>query len=132
MRYQKLNHFSDSEFKRLVGVPRQVFTEMVEVLAKAESLKKKSGRPHTLALEDQLLLTLNYLRNYNTQLELAAHYHIAESNVNRTIKKVEDALMKSRRFRLPKRSITTADEHFNWVIIDATECSIERPQKKSE
>ncbi|NHC03164.1 IS5/IS1182 family transposase, partial [Acinetobacter sp. 187] len=28
MRYQKLNHFSDSEFKRLVGVPRQVFTEM--------------------------------------------------------------------------------------------------------
>ena len=96
MRYQKLNSFSDSEFKRLVGVPRPVFTEMVEVLEKAESLKKKSGRPHTLAIEDQLLLTLNYLRNYSTQLELAAHYHIAESNVNRTIKKVEDALMKSR------------------------------------
>ena len=32
---------------------------MVEVLEKAESLKKKSGRPHTLAIEDQLLLTLN-------------------------------------------------------------------------
>lgn len=48
MRYQKLNRFSDSEFKRLVGVPRHVFTEMVEVLEKAESLKKKSGRPHTL------------------------------------------------------------------------------------
>ena len=63
---------------------------------------------------------------------LAANYHIAESNVNRTIKKVEDALMKSRRFTLPKRSITTADEQFNWVIIDATECSIERPKKKSE
>ncbi|TSH68871.1 IS5/IS1182 family transposase, partial [Acinetobacter sp. RF15A] len=28
MRYQKLNRFSDSDFKRLVGVPRQVFTEM--------------------------------------------------------------------------------------------------------
>ena len=96
MRYHKLNRFSDSEFKRLVGVPRQVFTEMVEVLEKAESLKKKSGRPHTLDIEDQLLLTLNYLRNYSTQLELAANYHIAESNVNRTIKKVEDALMKSR------------------------------------
>ncbi len=62
-------------------------------------------------------------------MELAANYHIAESNVNRTIKKVEDALMKSRRFTLPKRSITTADEQFNWVIIDATECSIERPKK---
>ena len=62
-------------------------------------------------------------------MELVANYHIAESNVNRTIKKVEDALMKSRRFTLPKRSITTADEQFNWVIIDATECSIERPKK---
>ena len=37
--------------------------------------------------------------------------------------------MKSRRFTLPKRSITTADEQFNWVIIDATECLIERPKK---
>lgn len=114
MKYQKLNRFSDSEFQRLVGVPRAVFSEMVEVLKEAESLKKKLGRPHTLALE------------------LAANYHIAESNVNRTIKKVEDALMKSRRFTLPKRSITTADEQFNWVIIDATECLIERPKKKSE
>ena len=129
MRYQKLNRFSDSEFKRLVGVPRQVFTEMIKILEKAESLKKKSGRPHTLEIEDQLLLTLNYLRNYSTQLELAANYHIAESNVNRTIKKVEDALMKSRRFILPKRSIPTADKQFNWVINDATECSIERPNK---
>ncbi|WP_434082667.1 hypothetical protein [Acinetobacter pittii] len=51
MRYEKLNRFSDSEFKRLVGVPRQVFTEMVEVLEKAKSLKKKSGRPHTLDIE---------------------------------------------------------------------------------
>ena len=129
MKYQKLNRFSDSEFKRLVAVPRPVFSEMVEVLKDAESLKKKSGRPYTLAIEDQLLLTLNYLQNYNTQLELVANCHIAESNVNRTIKKVEDALMKSRRFTLPKRSITTADEQFNWVIIDATECSIERPKK---
>ena len=50
-----------------------------------ELLKKKSGHPHTLAIEDQSL-TLNYLRNYNTQLELAENYHITESNVNRTIK----------------------------------------------
>ncbi|MEB6565184.1 IS5/IS1182 family transposase, partial [Acinetobacter towneri] len=28
MKYQKLNRFSDSEFKRLVGVPRPVFSEM--------------------------------------------------------------------------------------------------------
>ena len=85
----EIKSFSDSEFQRLVGVPRAVFSEMVEVLKEAESLKKKLGRPHTLAIEDQLLLTLNYLRSYNTQLELAANYHIAESNVNRTIKRLK-------------------------------------------
>ncbi len=63
MRYQKLNRFSDSEFQRLVGVPRPVFSEMIEVLKEVESLKEKCGRPHTLAIEDQLLLTPNYLQN---------------------------------------------------------------------
>src|SRR5690606_5250433 len=110
MKYQKLNRFSDSEFQRLVGVLRAVFSEMIEVVKEAESLKKKLGRPHTLAIEDQLLLTLKYFASYNTQLGLAATYHIAESNVNRTIKKVEDAVMRSRRFTLRKRSITSADE----------------------
>ena len=131
MRYEQLTRYSDSEFKRLVGVPRLLFKEMVEVLNHAEGLKRKSGRPHTLSLEDQLLLTLNYLRNYPTQLELSAHYHIAESNVNRTIKKVEDALMTSRRFTLPKRK-SLEDEEFNWVIIDVTETPIERPKKSKD
>ena len=131
MRYEQLTRYSDSEFKRLVGVPRPLFKEMVEVLNHAEGLKRKSGRPHTLSLEDQLLLTLNYLRNYCTQLELSADYHIAESNVNRTIKKVEDALMASRRFTLPKRK-PLEDPEFNWVIIDVTETPIERPKKSKD
>lgn len=40
MRYEKLNRFSDSEFKRLVGVPRPVFTEVVDVLEKQNHLKE--------------------------------------------------------------------------------------------
>ena len=132
MRYQTLSRYSDTDFKRLVGVPRSHFQEMVQVLDEAEQLKKKSGRPHTLSMEDQLLLTLNYLRHYNTQLELSASYAIAESNVNRTIHKVENALMRSRKFTLPKRQQRTDENHFNWVIIDATEMPIERPQKNSE
>lgn len=131
MRYQTLSRYSDTDFKRLVGVPRSHFQEMVQVLDEAEQLKKKSGRPHTLSMEDQLLLTLNYLWHYNTQLELSASYAIAESNVNRTIHKVENALMRSRKFTLPKRQ-RTDESHFNWVIIDATETPIERPQKNSE
>lgn len=129
MRYQTLSRYSDTDFKRLAGVHRSLFKEMVQVLEEAEELKKKLGRPHTLSIEDQLLLTLNYLRHYNTQLELSANYAIAESNVNRTIQKVENTLMKSRQFALPKRQQRTAEHHFNWVIMDATETPIERPQK---
>lgn len=129
MRYQTLSRYSDADFKRLAGVHRLLFQEMVQVLEKAEELKKKSGRPHTLSIEDQLLLTLNYLRHYNTQLELSASYAIAESNVNRTIQKVENELMKSRKFTLPKRQQRMDEDHFNWVIVDATETPIERPQK---
>ena len=129
MKYEKLIRYSDSEFKRLVGVPRPLFQEMVDVLAHAETLKRKSGRPHSLSLEDQLLLTLNYLRVYSTQLELSAHYNIAASNVNWTIKKVEDALMISNKFTLPKRQPLEGGKEVNWVIVDATETQIERPTK---
>ena len=50
---------------------------MLEILCDAEANKLEYCR-HSLSLEDQLLLTLNYLRNYPTQLELSACYQIAE------------------------------------------------------
>ncbi len=59
MKYENLTKFDDIEFKRLVGVTRPLFSKMILVLEEAERLKKKSGRPHSLVLEDQLLLTLS-------------------------------------------------------------------------
>ena len=38
-----------------------LFCKMDLVLQEAERFKKKFGRPHNLAIEDQLLLTLKYL-----------------------------------------------------------------------
>lgn len=70
---------------------------------------------------------MNYLRSYRTQLELSVDYGIAESNVNRTIQKVENALIQSRYFALPKRNQHVANDDF--VIIDVTESQIERPKK---
>lgn len=131
MRYEHLKRYSDTEFKRLVGVPRELFSEMVSVIHDAELQKRRPGRRHSLSLEDQLLLTLNYLRLYTTQLSLSASYGIAESNVNRTIHKIENILVKSRRFALSKKAMVTEDEDFNWVILDCTETEIERPKKSS-
>lgn len=72
-------------------------------------------------------MTLNYLRSYRTQIELSADFGLAESNLNRTIQKVENALIRSRAFALPKRMQNIADQDF--VIIDVTESPIERPKK---
>ena len=78
MKYENLIQRSDSEFKRLTGVTPVLFHEMLQVITEAESRKIKSGRPHTLSLADQLLLTLSYLRHYHTQLELAAIYGLSD------------------------------------------------------
>ncbi len=80
MNYEKLTRFNDVEFKRLVGVPRPLFAEMLVILRQSEFAKKKSGCPHSLTIEDQLLLTLKYLRSYRTQIELSADFGLAESN----------------------------------------------------
>ena len=100
---------------------------MVAILQEAEQSKKKSDRTHTLTIEDQLLLTFNYLRCYGTQIELAAAFGIAEGNVNRTIHKVEMALVLSRQFALPKRNPKIKELDF--VIVDVTESQAERPKK---
>ena len=125
MKYENLIQRSDGEFKRLTGVTPVLFHEMLQVTTEAESRKVKSGRPHTLSLADQLLLTLSYLRHYHTQLELAAIYGLSESNVCHTIRKTEDALIHSKRFSLPKHK----NQSDQTVIIDVTESPIERPKK---
>ena len=66
MRCNQLARYSDSELKRLIGVPQPLYREMVEVLAHAKNLKCKSGRPHTLSLEYKLTLTINYLKRHCT------------------------------------------------------------------
>lgn len=131
MRYEHLKSKSDVEFRRLTGVTRSVFDTMVHVIC---SLKTR-GRPHSLSCEDQVLLTLEYLRTYKTQLELSADYGISESNINRTIIKAENALIKSGLFNLPKRSLkpnNTDDAVFEYVVIDVTEVTCQRPKKNKD
>ncbi|WP_041766223.1 hypothetical protein [[Leptolyngbya] sp. PCC 7376] len=59
--YEQLQHLSPEQFRRACGVKLQTFNRLVEVLAEAKA-KQKTGRPSVLSLENQLLLTLEYLR----------------------------------------------------------------------
>ena len=58
MAYTELQHLSAAEFKRLCGVSRNMFGEMVEVLRPHLECQGRRGGQNKLSGEDQLLLTL--------------------------------------------------------------------------
>jgi hypothetical protein len=131
MHYEAIKDKKAGAFKRLTGVKKETFAEMVLVIEKAAENKLKAGRKSKLSREDQLLLTLSYWREYRTQYHLAASYGIHESTANRIINRIEDCLLGSGEFTLPnKRQV----EQTEWVVVmvDATEMEIERPQKNSK
>ncbi|VJI54536.1 transposase-like protein, IS1381 ISSpn7 [Streptococcus pneumoniae] len=64
---------TDARFKRLVGVQRTTFEEILAVLKTAYQLKHaKGGRKPKLSLEDLLMATLQYVREYRTYEQIAA------------------------------------------------------------
>lgn len=131
MTYHQLKELEPEAFRRYCGVKPETFEAMLAVLAEAEEHKKKPGRPSKLSLPDQLLLTLTYWREYRTQFHLASTYGIHETTATRIINKVEDALIASGRFSLPKRVQGEAEHDWVVVVIDSTETPIERPKKNN-
>ena len=127
MRYETIEHLKDTDFKRLTGVQRETFEQMLKVVEKS---LRTFGRPTKLGRADQLLLTLMYWREYRTEFHIAQSYGISEATVCRTIRKVENALVRFRKFRLPgKKALQTSDTVFEVVLVDVSEQPIERPKK---
>ena len=133
MRHEEVKALPPGEFKRLTGVKRETFEQMLAVLRQSERQKKRAGRPSKLSLADQLLLTLMYWREYRTQFHIAKSYGIHEANAKRIIRKVEGALAASGTFKLPgKRAVRPPEGvELSFVVIDATETPVERPKKSS-
>lgn len=127
MRYETIQQLKDTDFKRLTGVQRETFEKMLEVVQKG---LRDFGRPTKLRRADQLLLTLMYWREYRTEFHIGQSYGISEATVCRTIQKVENALVRSGRFRLPgKKALQPSDTLFEVVLVDVSEQPIERPKK---
>ena len=116
-------------FKRLTGVRPATFLDMCAAL---ERHLPSGGRVPKLCLQDRLLLTLMYWREYRTYAHIAQTYGLSESAVCRTVHLVEAALMRSGAFRLPgKKALTRGDVAYQVVVVDATECPVERPKKSN-
>lgn len=106
---------------------------MVEVLRPHLARRGKRGRQCKLSVEDQLLLVLEYWREYRTQLHIATSWGLSESAVCRLLHKVENLLMASGKFRLPgKKQVYKNAYTWSVVVVDVTQSPIERPKKNSE
>jgi hypothetical protein len=100
------------------------------VLSDAKCKQKAAGgKPNTLSVENQLLMVLEYWREYRTYFHIGQAYGISESAAYRNIKWCENTLAKSKSFRLPGRKAVAASD-LDVVLIDATETPIERPKKQ--
>lgn len=131
MKYKQIKGLGDEKFRRLTGVKRSTFSTMIEILASADRVtKKRGGRKNTLSLEDRLLMALEYIREYRTYFHTSQSYGVSESTAYKTVKWVEDTLIKHPKFSLPgRKALLKSDVDYEVVLIDATETPIERPKK---
>ena len=131
MNYEQVKTLKPTEFKRLCGVYPDTFKDMVTVLKAEKVWQKKTGRPSKLSTEDQLLITLEYWREYRTYFHLGNSWGVNESTAYRIVRKVENILIKSGLFNLPgKKALLESNSEIEVIVVDVSEHEIERPKKK--
>lgn len=127
-----MKSLSEEQFRRLTGVKRSTFDKMIKILEEADKKKKKKGgRRNKLSMENQLLMALEYIREYRTYFHVSQSYGISESSCYKGIKWIEDTLIKHPDFALPgRKALLKSDREYEVVLIDGTETPIERPKKE--
>jgi hypothetical protein len=133
MAYKQVQHLKPEVFRRLCGARPETFAEMVAVLEEKARRKRKPGRPSKLSLPGQLLMTLQYWREYRTYFHIAQSWGVDESTAHRLIRSVEDTLIHSGRFALPgKKKLYAAEHEIEVLGVDVTETPVERPKKQRQ
>jgi hypothetical protein len=104
---------------------------MVYILQQADKVKKlRGGRKNKLSIEDLLLMSLEYLREYRTYFHIGKSYGVSEGSAYKAIRWVEDTLIKHPDFALPShKALLKSDMDYEVVLVDATESPVERPKK---
>jgi transposase len=131
MKSEQIKELEEEQFRRLTGVKRKTFEKMLSILREEESKKKaQGGRKNKLSIEDQLLMALEYIREYRTYFHIGQSYGVSESSAYKTVRWIEDTLIKHPDFALPgRKALLKSEVEYEVVLIDATETPIERPKK---
>lgn len=101
MKYEEISKYSDRKFKRVVGMDRTTFNQVLEILNEEYEQRHLRGRSTKLSLEDMLLVAMEYWYEQRTYEQIAASYKLAASNVCRSIKWIEEVLARDGTFQAP-------------------------------
>ena len=74
---------------------------MLEILEEEYEQRHLRGRSTKLSLEDMLLVAMEYWYEKRTYEQIAASYKLAASNVCRSIKWIEEVLVRDGTFQVP-------------------------------
>ena len=127
--FEKYKLKRPAEFTRLVGVSFGTFQIILAKLEneitryKQQKPMRTRGLKSSLTIADQLLLTLIYLRQYHTFLQLGEMFSISESYAHKRCSFISQRLMKA--LDLPNDKTLTAENLK--LVADVTEQAIERP-----
>ena len=101
MKYWKARQLSSKKFKRKTGISPRTYRIMVRLVKDKEADKKKPGRPSELRIEDRVLMVIQYGQEYRSYYHIGLDWGVCESTVCRTTHKIENILIRSRKFSLP-------------------------------
>jgi hypothetical protein len=134
MNYEASQTLSHRQFKRRFGVQRATFKRMEKGLsANLPPARTRGRRPGKLSIKDQILIALEYWREYRTYFHIATDWAVSESTICRIVHRVETDLMASGLFRIPgKKQLAKGFGHYERVVMDVTKTPIERPKRNQK
>ncbi len=127
---------SPKAFSRIFGIEPNKFDQLVlkiePLWRKAETkrlrhprkIKKGSGRPYLLNLEESVAMLLLYARSYTTHVFLSAVFNVHESAICRYFAKIRPIIESV--FDIPTKKADLREDEILKLIVDATEQRTEK------
>ena len=135
MKNQSYLNLKPEQFQRRFGIKIQTLKAMVNALENfaVENPKDRRGRRTIITLEEQVLGSLEYWREYRTYFHIGTSWGVSESTICRIVTDIESTLMKMGKFRIPgKKALLKNSDYPEVVVMDVTETAIERPKKNKK
>ena len=130
--FEKYQQQSRDNFVRTVGLSLEQFQSLVELIKvylqdqKQNCPLSRRGLKSKLSMENQLLLTLLYRRDYPTFIKLGLQFGLSESYANKIYHKISTIMVKILHV---KNRQALLEDNLETRVVDVTEQPLERPQK---